>query len=42
MSFAGAGPFSVGGKVDRDGDVLAADSDQFNGLVDDVFFRQLS
>ena len=34
-------PFSVGGKVDRDGDVLAGDSDQFNGLVDDVVFRHL-
>jgi hypothetical protein len=42
VSFAGGGPFSIGGKVDKDGDVLTADSDQFNGLVDDVFFRQLS
>ena len=42
VSFTGAGPFSIGGKVDEDGDVLTADSDQFNGLVDDVFFRQLS
>lgn len=34
-------PFSVGGKVDEDGDVVAGDSDQFNGLVDNVVFRHL-
>ena len=34
-------PFSIGGKVDEAGNVLAADSDQFNGLVDDVFFRSM-
>ncbi len=34
-------PFSIGGKVDELGNVLAKDSDQFNGLVDDVFFRSM-
>jgi hypothetical protein len=43
LSYGGrGGPFSIGGKVDDDGAVLARDSDQFNGLIDDVFFRQLS
>jgi len=42
LSYGGhAPPFSIGGKVDADGDVLAGDSDQFNGLVDDVVFRHL-
>jgi hypothetical protein len=35
-------PFSIGGKVDASGAVLAGDSDQFNGLVDNVVFRSLS
>lgn len=34
-------PFSVGGKVDARGNVIAGDSDQFNGLVDNVVFRHL-
>ena len=38
----GDGLFSIGGKVDEDGDVVASDSDQFNGLVDDVVFRRIS
>jgi hypothetical protein len=42
LSFGGnTPPFSIGGKVDVDGNVLAGDSDQFNGLVDDVVFRHL-
>jgi len=42
LSYGGnAGPLSIGGKVDADGDVLAGDSDQFNGLIDDVVFRHL-
>ena len=41
LSLSGGGPFSIGGKVDEDGDVLVGDSDQFNGLVDDVVFRRL-
>ena len=36
---AGDSPFSIGGKVDADGRVVSQASDQFNGLVDDVFFR---
>jgi len=35
-------PFAIGGKVDQAGDVLADDSDQFNGLIDDVVFRHLA
>ena len=38
---AGDSPFSIGGKVDEHGRVLTGASDQFNGLVDDVFFRNL-
>jgi hypothetical protein len=38
---AGDSPFSIGGKVDENGHVLVGASDQFNGLVDDVFFRSL-
>lgn len=34
-------PFSIGGKVDEQGHVLTQSSDQFNGLVDDVFFRSV-
>jgi hypothetical protein len=34
-------PFSIGGKVDQHGEVLATDSDQFNGRIDDVVFRHL-
>ncbi len=42
LSYGGGdAPFSIGGKVDQHGDVLATDSDQFNGLVDDVVFRHL-
>ena len=43
LSYATDGPpFSIGGKVDDEGRVVANDSDQFNGLVDDVFVRSLS
>ncbi len=38
---AGDPPFSIGGKVDAAGQIVATDSDQFNGLVDDVFFRSM-
>lgn len=30
-------PFSVGGKLDWRGELMAKDSDQFNGLIDEVF-----
>ena len=32
---------TLGGKVEAHGEALADDSDQFNGLVDDVVFRHL-
>lgn len=32
---------SIGGKVDAQGDVIAHDSDQFNGRIDNAFFRLL-
>lgn len=41
LSFADAPPLAVGGKVDSSGEVAAGDSDQFNGRVDNVFFRRL-
>lgn len=34
-------PLSVGGKVNAQGDVLATDSDQFNGRIDEAFFELL-
>jgi Laminin G domain len=42
LSYGGnAPPFAIGGKVDAAGNVLADDSDQFNGLIDNVVFRHL-
>ena len=38
---AGDAPFTIGGKTDEDGRVLVGASDQFNGLVDDVHYREL-
>ena len=41
LTFDAGVPLSVGGKVDGDGDVVENSSDQFNGRIDDVFFRRL-
>ena len=40
LSFDDAPPLSVGGKVSDDGDVVRSSSDQFNGRIDNVFFRR--
>lgn len=41
LTFSQHAPLAVGGKVDSSGKVLARSSDQFNGRVDNVFFRRL-
>jgi hypothetical protein len=41
LVFSSSPPLSVGGKVNRSGDVIVNRSDQFNGEVDNVFFRRL-
>lgn len=41
LTFSSKPPLSVGGKVDAGGEVVADSSDQFNGRVDNVFFRRL-
>ena len=42
LAFSARPPLSVGGKVDRSGAVVRSSSDQFNGRIDDVFFRRIS
>ncbi|CAA9386246.1 MAG: hypothetical protein AVDCRST_MAG47-2448 [uncultured Nocardioidaceae bacterium] len=42
LAFSARPPLSVGGKVDRTGAVVKSSSDQFNGRVDNVFFRRIS
>ena len=41
LAFTGAPPLAVGGKINNAGDVVESSSDQFNGRVDNVFFRRL-
>ena len=41
LAFSGAPPISVGGKITATGEVVESSSDQFNGRVDNVFFRRL-
>lgn len=40
LAFNKLPPLSVGGKVDSNGELIAASSDQMNGRVDNVFFRR--
>jgi hypothetical protein len=40
VAFSAGTPMSVGGKVNNSGEVLSSASDQFNGRVDNVFFRR--
>jgi hypothetical protein len=41
LTFDTGVPLSLGGKVDAAGEVIEKSSDQFNGRIDDVFFRRL-
>lgn len=42
LAFSGRPPLSIGGKVDNRGALVEASADQFNGRVDNVFFRRLA
>lgn len=41
LAFDSRPPLSIGGKVNGNGKLVATSSDQFNGRIDNVFFRRL-
>ena len=41
LAFSAEPPLSVGGKVNSSGALVTSSADQFNGRVDDVFFRRI-
>lgn len=41
LAFSSRPPLSIGGKVTDKGEMMSASSDQFNGRIDNVFFRRL-
>jgi len=40
LAFTSGAPLSIGGKVNSNGKLVATSSDQFNGRIDNVFFRR--
>lgn len=41
LAFSSQPPLSIGGKVNNQGEMMSTSSDQFNGRIDNVFFRRL-